>query len=64
MVEREIEKMKMYACSVYHKGFGWDEYLVTAEHPKEAEKECRYRLDNETDYPAKEWEIVDIKEVD
>lgn len=55
--------MKHYVCTVYHKKFGWDEYLVIADHKKEAEKECRSRLDNETDYPAKEWEIVEVVEV-
>jgi len=55
--------MKTYACSVYHKKFGWDEYFVKASNKGEAKKECMYRLDNETDYPAKEWEIVDVVEV-
>ena len=55
--------MKTYACSVYHKKFGWDEYLVKANNKGEAKKEWLYRLDNETDYPAKEWEIVDVVEV-
>lgn len=55
--------MNEYLCTVYHKRFGWDEYLVHADHRKEAEKECRYRLDNETDYPASEWEIVEVKKI-
>ena len=56
-------EMKTYVCSVYHKKFGWDEYLVNASNKGEARKKCLYRLDNETDYPAKEWEIVDVVEV-
>ena len=56
-------EMKTYIFSVYHKRFGWDEYLVHADNKGEAKEECLYRLDNETDYPAKEWEIVDVVEV-
>lgn len=50
----------LYRCEVFHKGIGWDEYLVSAKNEEEALEKCLDRLHEETDDP-KNWEVVEIE---